>query len=74
MIDYVRLCPFCASSNVEIRSYQGNFRVGCSHCQSLGPIRSTEQEAMDAWSHSHEVVPMIRASVTRPGPTEFKSD
>lgn len=40
-------CPFCGSSNVELRS--GPFAT-CMHCGAEGPIGDDADSAQEAWN------------------------
>jgi hypothetical protein len=54
-------CPFTVCSRIRKvvarESYVGGpeldgWQVCCDHCGSCGPVRKSEQEAIDAWNHT----------------------
>ena len=47
-------CPFCGDKEPGVSNLANLntiFRVGCYECESLGPTRKTEQEAIEAWNN-----------------------
>lgn len=51
-ITEIKPCPFCGSLfNIGIHnSIFGSYFVFCNHCDSNGPIQTTESAAVSAWN------------------------
>lgn len=45
-----RSCPFCGSSNRELRESRGYVVVACRNCGAIGPMKESPIAAMDAWN------------------------
>lgn len=47
-------CPFCGSSNVEVRDPHGAFSrlaaIACNDCEIRGPLSATAEHAIAAWN------------------------
>ena len=48
----MRECPFCASDDVGPEEFSGDtpvWSVTCDECGAMGPISSSEKEAVEKW-------------------------
>lgn len=62
-------CPFCNSGDVQVRSYQHEFRVGCGNCRALGPVGATRELAIRLWS-----LWQLDSMIASVGPSETKGE
>lgn len=50
MSDALKACPFCGSSNTEVRNFKSIWFVVCNECNADGPAEDNKGAAIEAWN------------------------
>lgn len=54
-----RPCPFCKGKRHQVRTVWQTYKfVACLNCKAGGPVRKTEEEAIDAWNDRDDQLKM----------------